>query len=118
MLPADLPRAWLKLAEQQERLRADAQATILRFCAEELTQALAKENHEALTLQQAADESGYSPDHLGRLVREGKIPNAGRPNAPRIARRDLPQKAGVEAPRSRHHLSRQQIVRSAIGKED
>ena len=45
-----------------------------------------------LTLPEAAALSGYSTDHLGRLVREGKIPNAGRPNAPRIRRQDLPRK--------------------------
>ena len=45
-----------------------------------LEEALAAENDEVLTLQRAAAESGYSADHLGRLVREGKIPNAGRPN--------------------------------------
>lgn len=47
---------------------------------------------ETLSLQEAARESGYSPDHLGRLLRDGKLPNAGRPNAPRIRRRDLPRK--------------------------
>jgi hypothetical protein len=42
--------------------------------------------------------SGYSADHLGELVREGKIPNAGRKNAPLIRRLDLPMKAGRRAP--------------------
>jgi len=51
-----------------------------------------EEAPKSLTLRQAALESGYSPDHLGRLVREGKIPNAGRPRAPRILRRDLPRR--------------------------
>jgi hypothetical protein len=46
-----------------------------------------------LNLQQAAAESGYSADYLGTLVRKGEIPNAGRPNAPRIRRRELPRKA-------------------------
>jgi hypothetical protein len=50
---------------------------------------------ELLNLRQASAESGYSPDHLGRLVRDGKIPNAGRPNAPRIRRTDLPRKASA-----------------------
>lgn len=48
---------------------------------------------ETLNLSNAARESGYSPDYLGRLVREGRIPNAGRPNAPKIRRSDLPRKA-------------------------
>jgi hypothetical protein len=57
-----------------------------------LTTALAD---ELLSLQQAARESGYSADHLGRLVREGRICNAGRPNSPRVRRRDLPRKPSV-----------------------
>jgi hypothetical protein len=48
-----------------------------------------------LTLTEAADRSGYSIDHLGRLIRDGTIPNAGRPGAPRIRRGDLPQKPGT-----------------------
>lgn len=49
---------------------------------------------EPLALDTAAEESGYSPDHLGRLVREGTLPNAGEPYAPRIRRRDLPRRPG------------------------
>ncbi|MCZ6714750.1 MAG: hypothetical protein O7B29_12465, partial [Deltaproteobacteria bacterium] len=49
------------------------------------------------------------------LVREGKIPNAGRPKAPRIARRDLPSKTGpVADPIEIGEIDRTQIVRSAI----
>jgi hypothetical protein len=47
---------------------------------------------EALTLEEAARESGYTSDHLGKLLRVGAIPNAGRKNAPRILRRHLPRK--------------------------
>ena len=53
------------------------------------------ERSEALTLEEAARESGYTPDHLGRLLRSGAIPNAGRKNAPRILRRHLPYKPGA-----------------------
>ncbi len=49
---------------------------------------------EPLNLTQAAAESGYSADYLGRLVKNGTIPNTGRPNAPRIQRANLPRKAG------------------------
>jgi hypothetical protein len=47
----------------------------------------------SLTLTEAARRSGYSADHLGRLVRAGTIANAGRPNAPRVRLGDLPRKA-------------------------
>ncbi len=51
------------------------------------------EDSDLLTLTEAARESGYSADHLGRLVKAGAIPNSGRTNAPRIRRKDLPRKA-------------------------
>ena len=48
------------------------------------------ESNAALTLREAAARSGYSTGHLGRLVRRGKIRNAGEPRAPRIRIADLP----------------------------
>lgn len=71
-----------------------------------------------LNLTQASLRSGYSREHLGRLIRIGKIPNAGRPNAPKIRARDLPMKPGY-APLQRDdpdgqipRTSKRQIVRS------
>ncbi|HEX8697056.1 MAG TPA: hypothetical protein VF746_31850 [Longimicrobium sp.] len=91
--PTDLPDEWRALAAQQRRLGADAQARILDFCADELAAAQVRAGDELLSLRRAAHESGYSTDHLGRLLREGKIPNSGRKAKPLIRRRDLPQKA-------------------------
>ena len=68
----------------------------------------------SLTLTQASEEGGHSVSHLGQLVRDGTIPNAGRPNAPRIARSDVPRKAVPLLPSS-PDISRTQIVRSATG---
>lgn len=51
------------------------------------------EAEELLNLRQAAAVSGYSEDHLGRLVREGNIPNHGKLGAPLLRRADLPHKA-------------------------
>ena len=48
------------------------------------------EANAALTLREAAARSGYSTGHLGRLVRQGKIPNAGQPRSPRVRVGDLP----------------------------
>jgi hypothetical protein len=58
------------------------------------------EDHDVLTLTEAAEESGYSAGHLGRLVRDGVIANAGRPNAPKIRRTDVPRKA-AQLPQAR-----------------
>lgn len=49
-----------------------------------------------LSLRQAAAESGYHEDSLGRLVRQGKIPNVGRLHAPKIRRRDLPKRPSID----------------------
>jgi hypothetical protein len=46
-----------------------------------------------LTLAAAAAESGLSVDHLGKLIRDGTIPNAGRKGAPRIRSADVPRGA-------------------------
>jgi hypothetical protein len=55
----------------------------------------ASASDETLTLREAASESGYSQDHLARLVRAGAIPNAGRARSPRIRRANLPRKAAA-----------------------
>ena len=66
---------------------------------------LTAEEAETLSLTHAARESGYSAGHLGRLVRDGTIPNAGRPHAPRIRRADLPRKAtALRSQAPAHHL--------------
>ena len=88
-------------------------------CADQLEEVLLKEGDALLTLPEAAEESGYSAGHIGRLIRDGKIPNAGRPGAPRIARRDLPLKVdrGVQSVSDNSQsgdISREQIVRSVI----
>src|SRR5690606_36206357 len=86
--------AWRERAEQVRRFAVDDRAAQLwEAAAEELERALQEAANEVLNLQQAAAESGYTADYLGRLVREGKIPNAGRKHAPKIRRRDLPRKA-------------------------
>lgn len=71
-----------------------------------------------LNLQQAAAESGYSASHLGRLVNEGKVPNAGRKNAPLIRRSDLPVKPGLRlrAPAPSFYETRNdRIARAIVG---
>lgn len=62
-------------------------------CADELEAAMREQGNETLNLTEAARESGYSSDHLARLVKDGKIPNAGTKTRPRIRRANLPRKA-------------------------
>ena len=91
MTPQDLVTGWRSHAGQIEPYAAPA-AAAFRCAADQLERALQGAGAEPLTLEEAAAESGYSTDHLGRLLREKKIPNAGRAHAPRILRRDLPRK--------------------------
>ena len=106
---------WRVRAENLRTYGAAPQATALEECARELEDSLKELALRPLTLGEAAHLSGYSSDHLGRLIREGKIPNAGRPKAPRVARGDLPRKLRTVASGSpTDELDRTQIVRSAI----
>ena len=95
---SELSEEWRALAEQQRRLGAEPQARTLEYCADALWSALAANDDELLSLHQAAHESGYTPDHLGRLLREGKVQNAGRKARPLIRRSDLPSKPNWKAP--------------------
>jgi hypothetical protein len=117
--PADLPAEWRAHAEGLRHFGADAQAKAVDRCANRLEEAFRQMEDEHLTLGAAAEESGYSAAHLGRLVREGKIANTGRPNAPRIARRDLPLKSessGSTLPRQERtsDTANAQVVQSII----
>ena len=67
-------------------------ARFLDAVAEEVEQFDREHAAEHLTLSEAATESGYSSDHLNRLVVDGRIENAGKKGAPRIMRGDLPRK--------------------------
>ena len=118
----DLPADWRRQAKSLRRYGGETSATAIERCADDLEATLVERDETTFSLVEASRESGYSADHLGRLVRDGKIPNAGRPGAPRIARRDLPRKAHAppeprlaETPRPRD-VSNVQIVQSIIQK--
>lgn len=72
---------------------APAAAEAFTQCANDLELALRDERAETFNLTEAARESGYTAGHLARLVKAGKIPNAGTVSRPRIRRADLPRKA-------------------------
>ena len=102
MTPAEFELKW---CAQLDRLRQlDAHVRGASLCEEILAdfravQAAAVE--ELLSLRQAAQESGYSADHLSRLVREGKLPDrrlAGSRGRILLRRADLPRKP------AQHHV--------------
>ena len=90
-----LPQQWREKAKLFRQHGHEATARTYEVCSAELEAAVRGGAHELLDLKEAARESGYSADHLGRLVRDGKIPNAGRRNAPKIRRIDLPRRPEV-----------------------
>ena len=112
-----LASSWRDRATMFRDHAEDSVAIAYERCAEELEDALHDQDATLYTLQEAAAVSGYTAGHLGRLVRDGRIPNAGRPSAPRIAHRHLPEKSDVASHRESRHLDPTQIVRLAIKQE-
>lgn len=96
MTIATLLRAWRDRAAQLERYAPEVSRAIVD-CAAELERVNAERANETLTLVDAAKESGFTPGALGRMIRKGRVENAGRANAPRIRRADLPVKPGAVA---------------------
>jgi hypothetical protein len=106
---------WRAQAATLREYGAEMQAVALERCADQLHEGVRELESRPLTLQEASDLGGYSVDHLGRLVRQGKIPNVGRPGAPRIAREHVPIKAGMVASKpEKGQIDFKQIVRSAV----
>ena len=118
MVIATLPVEWKARAKNLRRWAgASEAATAWETAAAELEAALSGEEEELLDLQAASTVSGYSADHLGRLVRQGRIPNAGRRNAPKIRLSDLPRKPGHLPPEEGSRgpaPGREQLVRTLL----
>jgi hypothetical protein len=114
MTPAELVVRWREQAQAYDRDGVTVAARLLARVADELEEVMTAEADTTLTLADAARESGYTTDHLRREIRVGHIPNAGRRNAPRIRRADLPVKAARLIPVSRDTTSPVQIARSVV----
>lgn len=94
MTPDELVARLLGDAVVLRRNGVADRAEFLERLAAEIEAAFRSSETAVLTLSQASMCSGYSADHLGRLVRNGKLPNAGTRNRPRIRRADLPRRPG------------------------
>lgn len=114
----DIAARWREEGDHlRTRYNDEPKARLCEVHAEELERALFEAGNESLTLKEAANQTGYSVDHLGRMVREGKIPNTGRKGAPRVLARDLFWKLGLPHAMPRPQLvgsSRSQIARSVL----
>jgi hypothetical protein len=96
MTRAEFVCRWAQRAEELGRLSAsvDGRRLISEFLAE-LERLFREEESEMLTLEQAAEYSGYSADHIARSIRHGSIENVGQRGRPRVRRGDLPRKSGA-----------------------
>ena len=78
----------------REWAQADGAARAFERAAEELESALRTRGGELLTLTEASREGGYSTRQLSRMIRNGRVRNAGTPTSPKILRADVPTKRG------------------------
>jgi hypothetical protein len=107
-VPKDLPDRWRERAAFLREYGDANGGRLWELAALELRAALAAHNEATLSLSEAARASGYSADHLGRLVKRGVIPNAGRAGAPRLRRADVP----IKAPNGPGRPSRESVAKN------
>jgi hypothetical protein len=87
-----LAAGWREEAALYRRRGQANLADLIESLARDLDAALQADRLQVLTLGEASKESGLSYSALEKAVRDGRIPNAGRPGRPRIRRSDLPRK--------------------------
>ncbi len=68
-----LPQAWRAKADEFAEHHCDEVAAAYRQAADEVECELRAWNRELLTIEEAAEESGYSKEHLRRMVRRDKL---------------------------------------------
>ncbi|HZS57724.1 MAG TPA: hypothetical protein VFA43_00540 [Gemmatimonadaceae bacterium] len=94
----DFLRRWTARRDELAGLRASVEAApLIDQILTELRDEVADHEEATLTLSDAALRSGYSRDHLARLVRQHRIPNRGRRGAPRVRLGALPIRPGARA---------------------
>ena len=92
-LAGEIRDRWCARRDELRRLNASVDgAAICDEAIADIEMIVADAAAKRLTLQEAAELSGYSADHLGRLLRDGKLRNVGRKHAPRILLGDLPKR--------------------------
>lgn len=93
MTTGELTARWIAQRESFKSSRALVDgARLVDLFLNDVAQLAHADKITTLSLEDAAVRSGYSVEHLGRLVRLGTIANAGRKGAPRIRVEDLPAK--------------------------
>jgi hypothetical protein len=95
MTVAALPAKWRATAATLRTYSASPHAEVVEQLAAELEAAVRQQALEALSLEAAARESGYSYSALQKMVASGKLENVAKKGSPRVRRGDLPKKAGT-----------------------
>jgi len=93
-----------KARELREQFGSEPAARALEWAASEVEQASRCLSEQTLSLREASEYSGYSQEHLARLVRLGRIPDTrpeGSKGRIRIRVSDLPARPAVVAGRTR-----------------
>src|SRR5687767_3771453 len=93
-LIAALVAKWREEATLLRRRGASAQADAAESYAAELEAAVREWQLAELTLDDAAQESGYSYSALQKKLANGELGNVGGKGTPRVRRGELPKKAG------------------------
>jgi hypothetical protein len=121
MTRSELLDRWVERRDQLKRYGALVDgARLVDDLITDLEQLLREEDADLLSLSEAAATSGYSADHLSRLIRTGKLENHGRSPRPRVRRGDLPRKPHAlrpEPPSPFLTTSRRQIAMSVVNSE-
>lgn len=96
MSASELRERWI--ARRDEWKRLDVHVNGAQLAQEVIAdlESLSNGDDETLTYAQAAALSRYSVDHIGRLVRDGKLRDVGRKGAPRVLASELPRKPALQ----------------------
>jgi hypothetical protein len=95
LTPAALIVQWRELAHILKAEGCSDVAAARERCATELETCLHKHDSQALSVEQAAEESGYNADYLRRMLRVKPALNAGRRGKPLILRSNLPRRTNA-----------------------
>jgi len=119
MCLSELVAKWSTRRDEYRRLSVMVDGA--RLCEEviaDIRLLIKTQGETVLSLSGAAEISGYSREHLGRLVKDGKLANVGQPGAPKVRRIDLPMKRGTLPGQGlTSHIagaSKRQTVRSVV----
>ena len=113
---SDLPSRWRDRAQGCREIGDERGALMYTKLAEELEEALRDSDGALLTLAEASRRSGYSADHLARLIKQGALRDYGRKHAPLVRETELPKKPRSPAltAATNGRISKSQIARAVV----